>query len=334
LICRYLEESWNAGKDELMQPSMDRTARRDVDAARALERELWLMRKGAGFTPVRLAKAPVLLQVLGGAQLPFDLHRERFVSAIRSLRDPEPELLLAVYALAPETEGVPLLKPRRQAVGDAIGRSVATVADREIPALEHLRTQLITGWYPKSPLSVRVPESHNGVVQESVSIRTVIKDRRWQETREHYRVFAAFDEAEYLTISSSFPGRPIPEGDFTVRTKRINDSFSHQFWHKTPMRRGKFYDLYFRLAPDRNFGDPGLLTEECRAFHEPTRYATFEAEFIGRVPEIVWQYQGLTFFERPGSPTRESILRIDGGSARARFHDLYGGLFNGIAWRW
>lgn len=304
------------------------------DAARELENELLFMRKSAGFTPIRLAKAPTLRQVLGGDGQTFEVHRERFVSAVESLRDPEPALLMTIYGLTTGTDSVSSLAGRRRIYGRIIDRGIDTVADREVPALEHLRSQLITGWYPKSPLSVRVPPSHNGVVQESVSIRTVIKDQHWQETREHYRLFAAFDEADFLTISSSFPGRPVPEGDFTVRTKRIGDSFSHQFCHSTPMRRGEFYDLKFRLVPDPDYGDPGLLTEESRAFHEPTRYAGFEAVFIGEKPVIVWEYGRLTFFERPGEPTKSKVLNFHGDAVHARFHDLYGGLFHGIAWRW
>lgn len=262
------------------------------------------------------------------------MHRERFVSAIHSLRGPEPELLLAVYGLIPETANMASLDARRKFFGGQVGRTVATVADWETPAIDHLRSQLITGWYPKSPLSVRVPTSHNGVVQEAVSIRTVVKDRRWQETREFYRLFAAFDEADYFTISSSFPGRPEPEGDFTVRTRRIGESFSHQFWHKEPMRRGRFYDLRFRLVPDPEFGDAGVLTEESRAFHEPTRYASFEAVFIGQKPVRIWWYERLTYFERPAAPQRSRLLELHDGTVLAQFYDLYGGLHHGIAWAW
>ncbi|SDI90212.1 hypothetical protein SAMN05444157_0716 [Frankineae bacterium MT45] len=293
------------------------------------------MRKGPGFTPLRFAKAPILTYVLGGELQPFGLVRERLVSAIRSLREPAGDLMLAVFGLSEETAGVRSLGERRSIYGATIKRSAATVADLEAPALEQLRLQLVTGWYPKSPLTVRVPESHNGVVQESVSIRTVIKDGTWQETRERYRLFAAFDEAEYLTISSSFPGRPVPDGDFTVRTERVNDSYSHQFWHRTPMRRGNFYNLSFRLVPDPEYGDPGLLTEESRAFHEPTRHASFEAVFLGRLPRTLWSYERLTFFERPGLAGTDTRLGLTNrGSCRAKFYDLYGGLFHGIAWKW
>jgi hypothetical protein len=228
-----------------------------------------------------------------------------------------------------------LLKDRRIHYGKKIGASVYTVAEREVAALNNLRTQLITGWYPKSPTSIRVPASHNGVIQEFVQIVTVINDRKWQETREHYKFIAAFDEADYLVISSSFPGRPEPIGDFTVQTKRIGESFTHQFWYKEPMLRGKSYDLHFRLIPDPEFSEPEALTEVSRAFHEPTRTVLYESVFLGKQPERIWSYKGLSFFERPGDPRPEDFLEFNGtATVRATFHDLYGGLHSGIAWQW
>ena len=76
--------------------------------------DLLYMRKGDGFTANRIVNAGTLRFVLGGAGEPFDSLRSRFVSAIRSLRDPEPELLLAAYGLAPEYGGLPTIRERRQ----------------------------------------------------------------------------------------------------------------------------------------------------------------------------------------------------------------------------
>ena len=301
-----------------------------------LHTDLLYMRKGAGFTPRRITGAGTMVFVLGGQSEPFGNLRERFLSAIHSLHDPDRDVLLAAFALTPETAAMPTLGKRREHYGATIGRGVDTVADREDAALVHLRNQLLTGWYPASPLVMRVPELHNGIVQESVSILVVINDMRWQETREHYRFFAAFDEADYLTISSDFPGRPMPIGNaFTVHTRRINDSFSHDFFHHTPMRRGHSYDLRFRTVPDDDYGDPGVLTETSRAFHERTLTAQFEAVFIGAKPQSIWSYERLTFFERPGRSVARNLLDLgEGSSVRIGFRDLYGGLFNGVAWEW
>jgi hypothetical protein len=273
--------------------------------------------------------------MLGGADEPFENLRERFVSAIESLRNPEPALLLAVFGLTPDTEQLRVLDERRESYGQTIGRSIATVADLEPPAMEHLQAQLVSGWYPLSPLAIRVPASHNGAIFESIDVRLVVKDKKWHETRENYRFLAAFDEADYLGISISYPGVPEPIGDdFTVRTKRIEDSFSHQFWHKEPMRRGSFYALRFRLAPEAGGDDPENVIETSRAFHEPTRSASFEVVFLGDIPRLIWQYDRLSIFERPGEPTAQRLLRLDGNVARVRFTNVYGGLFHGIAWRW
>ncbi|MDR7082567.1 hypothetical protein J2X01_001856 [Arthrobacter ginsengisoli] len=300
-----------------------------------LHADLLFMRKNRGFTPTRIADAGTLRHVLGGDQEPFERLRERFVSAINSLHDPAPDLLLAAFGLSAATAELKTLMERRKYYGALINRGTDTVAALEDAALEGLRAQLLTGWYPASPLTARLPELHNGVVQEAVNVITVIKDRRWQETREHYRFFAAFDEADYIAISTSFPGKPIPEGDFTVRTKEIGNSFTHQFWHKTPMRRGHSYDLRFTLTPDTDYGEPGVILEESRAFHERTLTASFEAIFLGAKPSIIWRVERLTHFERPGDPTRSNILTFDDGSTvRASYRDLYGGLFNGIAWQW
>lgn len=296
----------------------------------SLLRDLLFLRKYGGFKPSRMGSAAELRHALGGTHLPFETLRERFESAIRSLRDPEPQLLCDVYGLSPETERLDGLKARRAHHGRRIGRGVETVANLEEPAIEHLRTQLVTGWYPLSPLGIRLPESHNGVVQESVAIVTTVKDGQWCGTYEQYRLLAAFEEAEFLTVSSSWPGRPVPMGDFTVRTKKINDSFSHQFWHKTPMRRGQFYDLRFRVTPDTDYDEPGWITETSRAFHEPTRRASFRVVFEGVRPKRVWRFERLTIFERPVLRPLSNYLRPTRRSQRPHFMSCTGDCITGL----
>lgn len=297
--------------------------------------DLLFLRKNQGFTATRIADAGTLRHVLGGDEEPYERLRERFISAINSLPEPSPDLLLGAFRLSAATTEMRTLAERRRYYGGLIGRGMDTVADLEDAALDHLRTQLLTGWYPASPLAIRVPELHNGIVQEAVEVITVVNDKRWQETRERYRFFAAFQEAEFIAISTSHPGRPVPEGNFTVETKRIGSSFTHQFWHKTPMQRGHSYDLRFTLIPDDDYGDPGNIIEESRAFHERTLTASFEAIFLGAKPALIWQVERLTHFERPGDPTRQNMLTFGhGNTVRASYRDLYGGLFNGIAWQW
>jgi hypothetical protein len=146
--------------------------------------ELAFLHKDAGFTPARVAKAPLVRQLLGGDNETFDAMRERLISAINLLRDPEPEILLDVFGFLPETEHMVLLKDRRKHYGDRHGIKI-------------------------------------------------------------------------------------------------------------------------------------------------------EAVFLGEKPRNIWSYRGLTFFERPGSPSTGEPLEFDGESVvKTVFHDLYGGLFSGIAWEW
>lgn len=312
---------------------------RAADAARryrALLDDLIYIRKDAGFVPNRIPRTSMLRHLLGGEREPFENLRERLESAVQSLHDKDAELLLDVFRLSPETADMTLLKERRAYYAAKHGIQPVTVADHEVPALDHLRTQLTTGWYPKSPVALRVPMSHNGAINEFVSVRCVIgADRRWVETSEHYRFVAAFDDVDYLAISRSKPGIVVAEGDFRVEPARIGDSYTYRFFAPEPMRRGQSYDLKFTTMGDPGVHDEEIVIEESRAFHEPTRFASFEVTFLGELPRMIWGYSGLTFFERPGHPSIGRALRIQGGrSTSAGFRDLHGGLHAGLAWDW
>lgn len=101
------------------------------------------------------------------------------------------------------------------------------------------------------------------------------------------------------------------------------------------MRRGQTYDLAFRVVNPDPTNDPYWLHEESLAFHEPTRFATFEVVFLGEVPAITWAFSGLTALERPGPPTRDTTLEVTArGTTAAQFRDIYGGLYCGVAWEW
>jgi len=87
-----------------------------------------------------------------------------------------------------------------------------------------------------------------------------------------------------------------------------------------------------RYAPKER--TPVVIRWICR-FHEPTRFAAFQAVFAGEKPATIWSYRGLSYFERPANPARgERLVPGADGGVEAAFHDLYGGLYSGIAWRW
>lgn len=77
------------------------------------------------------------------------------------------------------------------------------------------------------------------------------------------------------------------------------------------------------------------LTEESMAFHEPTRFAEFEVIFLGRHPQTVWSFHGLTARERPGRQSDGQPVSItEDRRATVQFVDVYGGLYRGAAWEW
>ena len=305
------------------------------DESEMLLRDLQLLLKREGFVSPRVAKATTLRQILGGDTETFETIRERFVSAVESLRDPFAQMLLDVFALADEASNLSGLPARYEYYGSKVGLKIDAVRRQVSGGLELLRNKLTTGWYPKSPLPFRIPESHNGVVNEVVLVQTVVRNAKWQETREHYRFVAAFDEADYLAISTDQSGLVETTGGFAVSRRPLGDHFEDRFSYREPMRRGNAYDLRFRRLPEPDVADPYQLVGEWRAFHEPTRIAIFEVAFLERQPSRVWKFSGLTHLQAPGKPSDDQLLALAANlTTRARFADLYGGLFSGIAWAW
>lgn len=298
-----------------------------------LRADLLYLRKGPGYAPERLASRPALVSILGGTREAPEVHRERLESAIQSLHDPDAELLIDLFVLG---EAMPsTLAARRDTLGARLGIGREAVADRDTGAIERLLEQLITGWYPKSPTGIRIPESHNGFVQHAVSVKTYVQDGRHLESLHHYRLFALFDGVEYLGVSTNYPATPVPLGNaFTVRTREVAGGYMYQFWHREPMRRGRTYDMRYQVSnmyPE----EAEFLTEESMAFHEPTRFAKFEVHFIGRVPEIAWSFRGLSAQERPGEILEGQAITLHSGTSIATsFDNMYGGLYCGMAWRW
>lgn len=299
-----------------------------------VRRDLLYLRKSAGYSGKRLARCLALRQVLGGLDVPEAILRERLLSAMQSLRDPDADVLLAVYALGEEdTSGERTLQQRRDAYGRRHGVLREAVADRDTKAIDRLLVQLITGWYPKSPLPLRVPDSHNAVVITRIHTRTVVENRRHIETRRWIQFLATFDGAEYVAIASPSAGLAYSGDAVRVEVLPVESGYLQKFWFPEPLRRGRLYTLEAHIQGDPE--DEYWLTEESMAFHEPTRTATFEIAFQRKQPLSIWQFNGLSEIERPGRPSTQQLLRLDdNGAVGATFHDQHGGLYAGIAWKW
>lgn len=318
----------------------------DRDDAESLAQELSWLRKNEGFIQRRLFKAAIVDEVLRGAnEDTFERLKSRFLSAVYTLEQNESALLLGIFALSPETEGVAGLEQRRQVYGTKIGRGSETVASREEPALRHLHSRLVTGTYAQSPLVLHVAEMHCGIIYEAASTLVIVENRKWRETREYYRFANMVDKLEYVTVGRSHDGWVSPEagGDFKVNTRPVEEAgYNDHFWHldkartKTePMERGQIYDLKFTVFPEQQREEHAALKLASRAFHDRTLLASIQVGFIGDKPRSLWKFEKVSPFARPSSANKHNSVELDDrGIAGIRLRDVHGGLFSGLAWEW
>lgn len=292
--------------------------------------------KNKGFTDKRLATRSALVNVLGGPNTEPEMLRERFVAAINAIGGPTAELLGDSLCLTERTWEVDSLKERRTIYGLLQDPPIQpeAVADRAEPAIDELVAVLVSGRYPKSPIPTRIAESHSGVAIYGMGIHVIVRDRRHEETRYRFQMVGLADGVGCFRIDTRNPDAPrLISQDFSLRMELYEKGQQLQFWPDEPMMRGKSYDLrYFIRNASR---DEHVLTGEWMAFHEPTRFASFTASFIGEQPKMIWRVDRLTDIAAPGEPTSDAVLHLDGQhTARTEFSDLYGGLNCGIAWDW
>lgn len=293
--------------------------------------------KGKGFNGNRLATRSALVTVLGGPNTTPDMLTERFVAAINSIGGSTAEVLGDSLRLTERAWNLETLKERRVLHGSLQNPAISweAVADRAETAIDELVAVLVSGRYPKSPIPTRIAESHSGVAIYGMSVHTIVRDRRHEETRYRFQLVGLADGVDYFGLDTANPNVPhVISEDFTLQMKFYEQGYQLQFWPKEPMKRGQAYGLrYFTRNPHRN--EEAILTAEHMAFHEPTRFASFTASFIGETPRRIRRVDRLTGIAVPGEPSHEAVLSLDDNqTARAEFSDLYGGLHSGIAWDW
>ena len=224
-------------------------ARLDADDAASLLRELAWLRKRGGFTAARLVHAPIVDEVLRGSlEDSFERLRHRFVSAIHSLSESGSEqdeplvgVLLAAFALSPETAGSGSLLERRRAMATRLGCSMETIASREEAGLRLLHSRLVAGRYAQAPLVLDVPEMHGGIVYEETTTLIVVEQRQWRGTVEHYRLANMAGELDFVTISRSYPAHVTaqPGGEFSVNSRPVEGAgWNDHFGTSTPPSAG------------------------------------------------------------------------------------------------
>lgn len=335
-----------AGRRTPRPPAPNDTAALDHFAEAVLHQLIYL-RKGAGVTSKRAERLDELVGLLRGAderERPvrewYPVLKQRLRSAIESLSllDGQPsddtQLLLDVFGLSSEAAGETALGPRRDLAGARLGIRRDAVADREAKALLRLRSQLLTGWYPLSPVPLPTPASHGGAVLIASRNRVVLQDLHLVENVHQFQVLATYDQAEYFeVVSTAIEPVTMLGAGWRLDMKELSGGRRLRFYSRSPMQRGHVYELAYRVAPANDGQEPELLVGNWQAFHEPTRVAIFEAEFQGARPTWVWWFSGVTHLEVPGEPYRQTLLAPDeAGCVGVRFTDLGRGLWAGVAW--
>jgi hypothetical protein len=238
------------------------------------------------------------------------------------------------YGLLPGYETVALLKDRRAKYGKLVKRKYDTLSDREVSAIKELAIRLLTAYYSGAPLPAELPLPHGGFLIDYLYITTVIQDRRFIEHQQTRRVISLVQGAKGFEYQSSEHTRVISLDGVEVETRHIKNSAIHKLLFPVPLKRGQPHKFSFKEILDKP--EPELDEDFAgQSFETPTLIYKQAVVFKGDIPHIIWAYDKLSRFVRPGEPTNENSLEIsEDRSVQKEFTQLYGGLHSGIAWRW
>lgn len=178
-------------------------------------------------------------------------------------------------------------------------------------AIDELVAVLISGRYPKSPIPTRIAESHSGVAIYSMSVHTIVRDRRHEETRYRFQLVGLADGVDYFGARHGQPQRAARD----QRRLHPPDEVLRRgppapvLAHGTHEARSDLRPPLLHPKPHRS--KEAALTAEHMAFHKTTRFATFAVSFIGETPKKIWRVDRLAGIAAPGEPTHESSLQLD-----------------------
>lgn len=308
------------------------------DARPDLIDDLVYLRKGRGLTTNRLVRAEAVVRACGGSGQPIETIHERFVAALRSLGNTRGGLALqAAYGI--DEGSADELRDRRAVYAAAVNRKPDTVRDWEDEAIDELALRLLTAFYAGAPTPDKLPIPHGGFLIRSMTVLTVMRDRRFFESQQTRELISLVDGARGFIYGTYSPTVLSDPQHCTVRlSKTTPNGVLHEVMFPKPLQRGQRHMFSFReRVPDEAMEpEPPLADFAGQTFESPTLRYRQEVAFLGERPAVVWSYDKLSRIERPGEPSEDNTIPLEGDSriVAAQFYELYGGLCAGVAWRW
>ena len=313
--------------------------------------DLIYLRKGSGATTGRIRQASAIMDVVGGGRdASPETVRVRLTSAFGSITASKGcDALRAALGLddqPPSNSGERTasdLTTRRQRYADKIGRSLNTIRAWETEAITDLAVSLLSHYYAGAATPPDVVLPHGAFLLDRVQVTTIIRDREFVTDEQVRTITSLADGAKgfiYATYSPTIV-TALTGGTFEPPQNTPNGT-SHQFIFSQLLQRGQHHTFSFREevphdAPDgaiRNADQEITQDFSGQSFETPTMRYDVEVCFLGQQPATIWTYDKLSRIARPGDPANLPNLTPNGHTATATFHELYGGLCSGIAWRW
>jgi hypothetical protein len=300
--------------------------------------DLVYLRKSRGLTLDRLTKAEAVVRACGGSDQPIETVYERFVAALRSLGNSRGALALqAAYGI--DDGSADELSERRAAYAASVNRKPDTIRDWEDEAIDELALKLLTAFYAGAPTPDKLPIPHGGFLLRSLTVLTIMRDRRFMESQQTRQLISLVDGAKGFVYGTYSPTILSDPQNCTVRlSKTTPNGVLHEVMFPEPLQRGQSHTFSFRehVPDEAKEPEPPLEDFAGQTFESPTLRYRQEVAFLGERPKVVWAYDKLSRIERPGEPEEGNVVPLvgDGGIAAAQFYELYGGLCTGIAWWW
>ena len=231
-------------------------------------------------------------------------------------------------------EPFPLLRDRRLRFADE--RSTDAVENWENTGIEELRLLLLAQQNSIQPEGDTRGLPVGGYAMERLEAIYRYADGCFNESVQTCEVIALVDDADGFIYATHIDTQltVIRGGEPIVLDRSAEGWVRHKIMFPRPLARGESHEFIIReqqVVPETERPDEDKISQ---IFHIPTRAFWVAAEFTGDVPPLVWSFDKLTHFERPGTPTTANRLRPENNRVTKEFRTLYGGLFSGIAWRW